>query len=133
MQLAKPDLVAMTRLPSAGLVLNHVKSGRLTALAVTSSARTSLAPGVPSVSEFHPQFEAQSWVGMLAPAATPRAIIHRLNTELNETLAGADVKNRFAELGYEIAASTPEQIADWLKSESAKWSKVIRDNGITAD
>ena len=118
---------------SAGLVLPHVKSGRLHALAVSSKNRTALAPGVPSISEFYPQFEAQSWVGMLAPAATPRAIIQRLNSEVNKVLADAEIKERFNTLGYEIAGSSPEQFGAWLRTETVKWSKVIRDNNITAE
>ncbi|MEQ1776703.1 MAG: tripartite tricarboxylate transporter substrate binding protein [Burkholderiales bacterium] len=118
---------------SAGLVLSHAKSGRLHALAVSSKNRTPLAPGVPSISEFYPQFEAQSWVGMLAPAATPRAIIQRLNTEVNKALADPDVKERFNTLGYEIAGGSPDQFGEWLRTESVKWGKVIRDNNITAE
>ena len=118
---------------SAGLVLNHVKSGRLLALAVSSKNRTALAPGVPSISEFYPQFEAQSWVGMLAPAATPRAIIQRLNTEVNKVLAEAEIKERFNGLGYEIAGASPGQFGEWLRTESVKWGQVIRDNNITAE
>jgi tripartite-type tricarboxylate transporter receptor subunit TctC len=118
---------------SAGLVLSHARAGRLHALAVSSKNRTSLAPDVPSISEFYPQFEAQSWVGMLAPAATPRVIVQRLNAEVNKVLAEPDVKARFNTLGYEIAGGTPEQFGEWLRSESAKWGKVIRDNHITAE
>lgn len=118
---------------SAGLVLPQVKSGRLHALAVSSKGRTPLAPGVPAISEFYPQFEAQSWVGMLAPAATPRAVIARLNAEVNKVLSDADVRERFHALGYEVAASTPELFGEWLRTESVKWGKVIRDNGITAE
>lgn len=118
---------------SAGLVLPHVKNGRLHALAVSSKSRTALAPDVPSISEFYPQFEAQSWVGMLAPAATPRAIIARVNSEVNKVLAESEVKERFNALGYEVAASTPEQFAEWLRTESVKWGRVIRDNNITAE
>ncbi len=118
---------------SAGLVLSHVKSGRLHALAVSSKNRTALAPGVPSVSEFYPQFEAQSWVGMMAPAATPRAIILRLNAEVSKALAEPEVKERFNTLGYEIAGGSPEQFSEWLRTESLKWGKVIRDNHITAE
>ena len=118
---------------SAGLVLNHVKSGRLQALAVSSKNRTTLAPGVPALSEFYPQFEAQSWVGMLAPAATPRAIILRLNSEVNKVLAEAEVKERLNGLGYEIASGAPEQFGEWLRTECTKWGKVIRDNNITAE
>ncbi len=118
---------------SAGLVLSHVKSGRLHALAVSSRQRSPLAPGVPSLSEFYPQFEAQSWVGMLAPAATPHAIVQRLNTEVNKILANGEVTERFNTLGYEIAGGSPQQFGAWLRSESVKWSKVIRDNNITAE
>jgi tripartite-type tricarboxylate transporter receptor subunit TctC len=118
---------------SAGLVLSHARAGRLHALAVSSKNRTSLAPDVPSISEFYPQFEAQSWVGMLAPAATPRVIVQRLNAEVNKVLAEPDVKARFNTLGYEIAGGTPEQFGEWLRSESTKWGKVIRDNHITAE
>ena len=118
---------------SAGLVLSHANSGRLHALAVTSKSRSTLAPGVPSISEFYPQFEAQSWVGMLAPAVTPRAIIQRLSTDVNRVLAEPEVKTRFNALGYETAGGTPAQFDNWLRAESIKWGKVIRDNNITAE
>lgn len=117
---------------SAGLVLPHVKAGRLAALAVTSMERSALVPGVPAVSEFYPRFEAQSWVGMLAPAATPRAVIERLNAELVKTLAAPEVRDRFVQLGYETVGSTPEQFRIWIRNESAKWGKVIREHAITA-
>jgi tripartite-type tricarboxylate transporter receptor subunit TctC len=118
---------------SAGLVLSHVKSGRLHALAVSSKNRTALVPGVPAISEFYPQFETQSWVGMLAPAATPRIIIQRLNTEVNKVLLDAELKERFNTLGYEIAGGPPQPFIEWLRTESVKWGKVIRDNHITAE
>jgi len=118
---------------SAGLVLPHVNSGRLQAFAVSSRERTALAPGVPAISEFYPQFEAQSWVGMLAPAATPRAIVQRLGNDVNKALSEPDIKERFSALGYEIAGGSPEQFGEWLRTESAKWGKVIRDNRITAE
>jgi tripartite-type tricarboxylate transporter receptor subunit TctC len=118
---------------SAGLVLNHVKAGRLTVLAVTSKDRSALVPGVPAVSEFYPQFEVQSWVGVLAPAATPGNIVARLNSEIIKTLAAAEVKERFAVLGYEIAGSAPEQFGTLVRSETEKWGKLIRDRGITVE
>ena len=118
---------------SAGLVLPHVKSGRLTALAVTSKDRSALVPGVPSISEFYPRFEAQSWVGVLAPAATPRAVVQRLNREVIKTLAVSEVKERFTLQGYETIGSTPQQFGEWIRNESVKWGKVIRDQGITAE
>ena len=118
---------------SAGLVLPAVKSGRLTVLAVTSKERSALVPGVPAVSEFYPQFQAQSWVGVLAPAAAPRAVVQRLNAELTKVLAGAEMKDRFHALGYETVGSTPEQFRDWLRSESARWGRLIREQNITAE
>lgn len=118
---------------SAGLVLPSVKAGRLTVLAVTSKGRSALVPGVPAVSEFFPQFEAQSWVGLLAPAGTPRAIVQRLNTEVNKLLATPEQQARFTALGYEIVGSTPEQFGAWIRAETAKWSKLIRERGITAE
>ena len=118
---------------SAGLVLPSVKAGRLTVLAVTSKGRSALVPGVPAVSEFFPLFEAQSWVGLLAPARTPRAIVQRLNAEVNTLLATPEQKERFTALGYAVVGSTPEQFGAWIRDETAKWSKLIRERGITAE
>jgi tripartite-type tricarboxylate transporter receptor subunit TctC len=118
---------------SAGLVLPSVRAGRLTVLAVTSKGRSALVPGVPAVSEFFPQFEAQSWVGLLAPAGTPRAIVQRLNADVNRLLATPEQQERFTALGYEVVGSTPEQFGAWIRTETAKWSKLIRERGITAE
>ncbi len=118
---------------SAGLVLPHVRTGRLNALAVTSRERSALVPGVPAVSESYPRFEAQSWVGVLAPAATPRAIVRRLNAEILKVLADPGMKERFATLGYETAGGSPEQFGKWIRDETAKWGKLIRDQRITAE
>ena len=118
---------------SAGLVLPSVNAGRLNVLAVTSKERSALVPGVPAVSEIYPQFQAQSWVGVLAPAATPRPVVQRLNAEIVRTLAGGGMKERFNGLGYEVIGSTPADFGQWLRSESAKWSKLIREQNITAE
>ena len=118
---------------SAGLVLPSVKAGRLTVLAVSSRQRSALVPGAPAISEFVPQFEAQSWVGVLAPAKAPRAIIQRLNAELTRLLAAQAQKERFAGLGYETVGSTPEEFGAWIRGETAKWGKVIREQNITAE
>jgi len=118
---------------SAGLVLPSVRAGRLTVLAVTSKGRSALVPGVPAVSEFFPQFEAQSWVGLLAPARTPRAIVQRLNAEVNTLLAMPEQKERFTALGYAVVGNTPEQFGAWIRDETEKWGKLIRERGITAE
>jgi tripartite-type tricarboxylate transporter receptor subunit TctC len=122
-----------TMIASAGLVMTQVKSGRLTVLAVTSRERSPLVPGVPAISEFVPNLEAQSWVGVLAPAATPRGVIQRLNETLRKAIAHTDAKERFAQQGYEIVGSTPAQFGAWISSESVKWGKIIRERGITSD
>lgn len=118
---------------SAGLVLPSVRAGRLTVLAVTSKERSALVPGVPSISEFYPRFQAISWVGVLAPAATPRPIVRRLNAELVKLLADAELKQRFTNQGYQIVASTPEHFGQWIRSESARWGNLVRDQRITAE
>ena len=86
--------------------------------------------GVPAVSEFYPEFEAQLWVGLLAPSGTPRAIVLRLNEEVKKLLATPEQRERFTVLGYEIVASTPEQHDAFNKAEIAKWIKVAREAGI---
>ena len=118
---------------SVGLVMPHVKTGRLYVLAVTSKDRSALIPGVPAISEFYPRFEAQSWVGVLAPAATPRNIIRRLNAEIANTLAVPDIKARFMLQGYETLGSTPQQFGEWIRSESEKWGRVIREQHISVE
>lgn len=118
---------------SAGLVLPHARSGRLRVLAVTSRDRSPLVPEAPAVSEFFPQFEAQSWVGVLAPAATPHRIIQRLHGEISKVLASAVVGERFLQLGYETVGSPPAQFGAWIRYESEKWGRVVRDQNITAE
>jgi tripartite-type tricarboxylate transporter receptor subunit TctC len=118
---------------SASLVLAHAKAGRLTALGVSSKSRSAVAPGVPPIADFVPGFEAQSWVAMFAPAATPRDIVRRLNAEVGKAFASAEVKERLLQLGFESATGTPEELAGWVRDETAKWSKVIREQGITAE
>jgi tripartite-type tricarboxylate transporter receptor subunit TctC len=118
---------------SASLVLAHAKAGRLTALGVSSKSRSAVAPGVPPIADFVPGFEAQSWVAMLAPAATPRDIVRRLNAEVGKALAAPEVRERLLQLGFENATGTPEDLARWVRDETAKWSKVIREQGITAE
>jgi tripartite-type tricarboxylate transporter receptor subunit TctC len=118
---------------SASLVLAHAKAGRLTALGVSSRNRSAVAPDVPPIAESLPGFEAQSWVAMFAPAATPRDIVRRLNAEVVKALAAPEVKERLLQLGFEIAAGSPEDLARWVREETAKWSKVIREQRITAE
>jgi tripartite-type tricarboxylate transporter receptor subunit TctC len=117
--------------PTAGSVTSHVESGRLRALAVTTARPSALAPGLPTVAASGlPGYESISLSGMLAPARTPATIIGQLNQEVVRVLNRAAVKGRLFNVGVEVIASSPEEFASKIKSEMAKWGKVIRDAGI---
>jgi tripartite-type tricarboxylate transporter receptor subunit TctC len=115
-------------------VVPHIKAGRLKGLAVSSLTRVSALPDLPTVTEAgFPGFEERSWVGYFAPAKTPAAIVKKLNSEINPVLGLADVKGRLDAMGLETQPGSPEAFAAYLKSEVAKWAKIIKTIGITAD
>ena len=115
-------------------VLPYIKAAKLRALAVASAKRAAVLPEVATFAESGlPGFEATVWWGVLAPAATPREVVTRLNVEIVRALRSPDVKDRFAGLGAETVGSTPEQFGEFLKAETAKWANVIRTSGIRAD
>ncbi len=114
--------------------LPHIKSGKLRALAVTGAARSSAAPDIPTVIESGvPGYTVTSWYGVLAPAATSQEIINRLNGEIARVMRSPDMKDRLAGEGAEPASSTPAEFAAFIKTEIAKWGKVVREAGISAD
>ena len=115
------------------VMLPHVKSGRVRALAVTGPKPTPLVPGVPAVAESVPGFAITSWWGVLAPTGTPEPIITRLNTELIRIVQLADVKERFANLGVETISSTPAEFSAFIKSEIVKYTKLTNELGIKID
>jgi tripartite-type tricarboxylate transporter receptor subunit TctC len=113
------------------VVLPHVHSGKLRALAVTGPEPTPLVPGLPTVAASGvPGFVLTSWWGVLGPAGMPQPIVTRLNTELVRILKTEDVKKRFAVLGVDAANSTPEQFASLIRSEITKYAKLLKDVGI---
>jgi tripartite-type tricarboxylate transporter receptor subunit TctC len=115
-------------------VLPYVKAARLRPLAVASAKRAAVLPEVPTFAESGlPGFEATVWWGVLAPAATPREVVARLNAEIVRALRAPEVKERFTGLGAETVGSTPEHFGDFLKTETVKWAKVIKASGIRAD
>ena len=115
-------------------VITHVKGGRMKALAVSGPKRSPLAPEVPTVGEAGvPGFEVTVWFGFLAPAGTPRDIIQRLNAESTRIINSPEVSDRFMKLGVTPATGTPEQYGDMIKSEVARWAKVVKDAGIKAE
>jgi tripartite-type tricarboxylate transporter receptor subunit TctC len=111
--------------------LSHIKSGNLRAIAVTGAKRFPALPDVPTVIESGlPGYDVASWNGFAAPAKTPRAVIDRLQQEIAKAVADADVQKRFAELGIEGRASTPEQLLDFYQAESRRWTRVVEAAGI---
>jgi tripartite-type tricarboxylate transporter receptor subunit TctC len=117
--------------PSVPTAIPYIKAGRLRGLGVTTAKRTQALPDVPSIAEAGlPGYEATQWFGVLAPAGTPRAIIDRLHQELSRAVRSPDVKERLTSEGAEIVGGTPEEFAAYIKSETDKWTKVIKSAGI---
>ena len=112
------------------VTLPQVKAGKLTALAVTSKERSAFLPDVPALSQFLPGFELTSFLGLGAPPGTPRAIIDRLNAEVRRALAEPDIKKRFADLGGEARASSPEEMRAYIESEITRWRRLIETRKI---
>ena len=109
----------------------HVDSGRLKGIAISSKARSAIAPGIPTVSESGlPGFDSWNYFGIFGPANTPPAVVQRVNAEMNRILADPAIKERFLALGFEITGGTPQQFAEVMASESRRWGKVIRDANI---
>jgi tripartite-type tricarboxylate transporter receptor subunit TctC len=115
-------------------VTPYVKEGRMRPLAVLDTKRVGSMPQVPTSAEAGlPQLVAVNWYVLLAPARTPRAIIERLNAESVKAMTTTETRERFAAMGGEASSSTPEQTAEFLRTEYARWGKVIRDAGIRAE
>jgi len=116
---------------TAASSIGHIKAGKARALAVTTAKRSSLVPELPTVAEAGvPGFEANNWNGFFVPAKTPRPIINRLNKEFAAALSLPDIKEFLFKQGLDAAPGTPEQFAKYMKSEYAKWTKVIQAAGL---
>jgi tripartite-type tricarboxylate transporter receptor subunit TctC len=114
-------------------VIGNIKAAQLRALAVTSTQRAPAAPEIPTVAESGlPGFEAATWFALVAPAGTPNDVLARLNADVKHALAQPDVKQRFADLGMTAQDSTPAGLDAYVKSEIAKWTKVIKEADIRA-
>jgi tripartite-type tricarboxylate transporter receptor subunit TctC len=114
--------------------LPYVKVGRLRALGMTGAKRSALVPELPTLAESGlPGYEITQWWGLLGPPALPSAIVTRLNADMNAILQQPDVKERFASEGADTAPNTPDWFASYMKREVAKWAKVVRASGATAD
>jgi tripartite-type tricarboxylate transporter receptor subunit TctC len=115
-------------------IIAPVKAGRLRAIAVTSLKRAPSLPEVPTVAESgFPGYEDYTWIAAFAPAGTPRAIVDTLNTEIDRVLWLPDVKERLAVLAFEYTPNTPQQFAEYVRKEVAKWGKVVKSSGARVD
>jgi tripartite-type tricarboxylate transporter receptor subunit TctC len=110
--------------------IQHIKSGKLRALAVTTAARSEALPEVPTVAEFVPGYEASGWNGVCAPRNTPVEIIGKLNNAINAGLADPKVKGRLVDLGATTIAGSPADFGKLIVEETEKWAKVIRAGNI---
>ncbi|MGH8620086.1 MAG: tripartite tricarboxylate transporter substrate binding protein [Burkholderiales bacterium] len=111
-------------------VEGQVKAGRLRALAVTSKTRSKAAPDVPSIAEQgYPEFNGTGWWGVVVPAGTPKPIVTRLNADIVRLLSAPDVRERLLGQGVEIAATSPEQFAQFIREEIKRWSVAVKQSG----
>ncbi len=120
-------------LTSVIAVQPHIATGRLRALAVTTSKRSAVLPDVPTVAETIPGYEVINWWGVVAPAATPSNVVSRLNAEIMRTLSQPDVRERLAREGAEPAGGAPEEFGAFIRNDIAKWAKVVRETGAKID
>lgn len=123
--------VMFDNMPSA---IQHVRSGKLRAIAVTTARRSPELPDVPTIAEAGvPGYEATSWFGMFAPAATPPAVITKLNAALVKVLAKPEIKKQINDQGAEVYSETSQQFAAFIQKESVKWGKVVKESGASMD
>jgi tripartite-type tricarboxylate transporter receptor subunit TctC len=113
--------------------IEHIRAGRLRALAVTTATRSDALPDSPAMDEFVPGYEASAWFGVGAPKATPAEIVEKLNKEINAGLADPNMKTRLADLGGTVLVGSPADFGKLIADETEKWGKVIRALNIKAD
>ncbi|MGQ0525190.1 MAG: Bug family tripartite tricarboxylate transporter substrate binding protein [Betaproteobacteria bacterium] len=113
-------------------LMPHVKSGKLRGLGVTSAKRVAALPDLPTVAESGvPKFDVSSWFGVFLPAGTPKPIVTKMNQEVRKIVEIPDVRQKLISLGADPESNTPEEFVAYVKSEMAKWGKVVRDTGAT--
>ena len=120
--------------PTIVSALPFVRAGRLRGLAVTSARRAAVVPELPSIAEAGvPGYDSATWFGMLAPAATPAAIVAKLNQETTRAIQLPDTRSRFLEQGLEPVGNRPEEFAAIITADMAKWAKVVAASGMKID
>ncbi|TSA14048.1 MAG: tripartite tricarboxylate transporter substrate binding protein, partial [Betaproteobacteria bacterium] len=117
-----------------GTAMPLVQSGRIKALAVTSSGKSQVLPDLPTVAEAgFPGFESSAWIGMVAPAKTPPAIIDRLSRELVAIIHSTDVREKMQRIYFQAIGTSPEGLSELMRSERDRWAKVIKQTGASVD
>jgi len=112
-------------------VIQHVRAGKLKALATTGAKRAETLPDLPTVAEAGvPGYEAVGWFGLLAPAATPKEVVFKLNRDFVAVMANKDLRRRASDLGADLVGDTPDEFARFIRDDQAKWAKLMRDVGI---
>jgi tripartite-type tricarboxylate transporter receptor subunit TctC len=123
--------VQVMLIQGGGAIPQYVKTGKLVALAVSSLERSKFYPELPTIADSYPGFESESWVGMFAPAATPRAVLERLHAELAKIVSEPALRERLEAQGCDVIGGAPEALAARVHSDQVKWSRIIRDKNIT--
>jgi tripartite-type tricarboxylate transporter receptor subunit TctC len=115
-------------------VIQFVRAGRLRALAVTTRTRSAAAPEVPTVAELgYPEFEASNWFALLGPAHMPREVVTRMHAEVVRILKEPAIRDKLSHQGADPVGSTPEELAEYMRAETAKWAPVVKASGATVD
>ncbi|MGZ5089785.1 MAG: tripartite tricarboxylate transporter substrate binding protein [Burkholderiales bacterium] len=112
----------------------YIKSGKMRPLAITSARRSAMLPELPTMVEAGvPGFQASSWFAVFSTAQTPKAVVNKLNSDMIKVIRTPDVRDRLTGLGFDVVGSKPEELAVFLKSEIAKWTKVVKESGARLD
>ena len=131
------DLIAgqvQLMMESSNSMTPHVKSGKVRGLAVSSPTRSVAFPDLPTIAEAGvPGYDATTWTGIVAPAGVPKAIVAKLNAEINTALATPSLKEKLTGIGSEPVIGTPAQFGEFIRKENAKWAEVIKRSGAKLD
>jgi tripartite-type tricarboxylate transporter receptor subunit TctC len=115
--------------PAAAASIEHIRTGKLRPLAVTTVTRSEVLPDIPTIGEFLPGYEASTWFGIGAPANTPVEVIDKLNTEINAGLADPKMAARLTDLGGGVFLTSPDEFRKFIVEETEKWAKVVKFSG----
>jgi tripartite-type tricarboxylate transporter receptor subunit TctC len=113
--------------------IEHIRAGRLRALAIASATRSELLPDIPIMGDYVPGVEASSWYGIVAPKNTPAVIVDKLNKEINATVADPRMKARFADLAFTVLPGSPAEFGQFIAEDTEKWRKVVKLTGLKAE